>query len=48
LQDIMKITRHNRHKNKLSFDVVFNLIFNSLLLFFYNALIIYSAHYKII
>jgi len=49
LQEIIKITKQKKPKNKLSFVMVLNFIFNSLLLFFYYyALFIYSAHYKII
>jgi len=49
LQEIMKTTRLKKLRDKLSFVVVSNCIFNSLLLFFYyDLLFIYLAHYKMI
>jgi len=45
----MKTTRLKKLRDKLSFVVVSNCIFNSLLLFFYyDLLFIYLAHYKMI
>jgi hypothetical protein len=46
LQEMIKITRQMKHNNKLNFVVVFDLIFNPLLLFFKNVFTLLQTQYE--